>query len=68
MSVLDDGFAAGTFATSRQLPFDRAELRWPEPQGEATHFWRVRTRVGGRWVDSGTDTFAGPGCVGVDMQ
>lgn len=67
VSVLDGGFA-GTFASSRPLPPDRAVLGWPEPGGEATHFWRVRTRVGGRWVDSETATFTGPGCVGVDMQ
>ena len=68
VSVLDDGFAAGTFASSRPLPPDRAVLGWPEPGGEAMHFWRVRTRVDGRWVDSETATFTGPGCVGVDMQ
>jgi hypothetical protein len=67
VSVLDDGFA-GTFASSRRLPPDRAVLRWPEPRGEATHFWRVRTRVGDRWLTSPTETFKGAGCVGVDLQ
>jgi hypothetical protein len=68
VSVLDNDFEPGTFASSPLLSPSTARLRWPTPQGEATHLWRVRTRVEGKWVDSLTARFPGPGCVGIDLQ
>lgn len=66
VTIFSDGFATGRVERSRRLSPSRRRLTWSRAHGEATHYWRVMTRVDGRSVPSEVSTFMGPGCVGAD--
>ncbi len=68
VTVLKDGFATRRFDSSSRLGRTRNHVTWRRVKGEARHYWRVLTAVNHRWYRSATGSFAGPGCVGTDLQ
>lgn len=68
VATTGEGLATGTYLSSEELSSDATTFRWEWAQGEAEHHWRVLTRTAGGWMSSVEAVFAGPGCVGVDMQ
>ncbi len=62
LSVLNDGFAPGTFLSAGPFPGDRWGLVWPSLQQGTTHYARVNTLTSQGWMASSTLAFYTPVC------
>lgn len=57
------GFQFGKFEAAGPLRPRVRSFEWRRVHGQSIHFWRVLTRVNGRWLGSPTARFTGPTCV-----
>jgi uncharacterized protein YkwD len=57
LSLLNNGFADGTYLTAGPLGPDDNSLTWPEIMTGRVHYWRVTTLAGDGWSISATGTF-----------
>lgn len=69
VTVTADGFDTGAYESIvAALPSSATSYQWVGPDNESANHWRVVALADGAATASETATFAGPGCVGVDMQ
>lgn len=69
VTVTADGFETGAYESIvADLPASATSYQWVGPDNESTNLWRVVALADGVAIVSETATFAGPGCVGVDMH
>ncbi|HLF76588.1 MAG TPA: hypothetical protein VJB57_03785 [Dehalococcoidia bacterium] len=57
LSLMDDGFSAGSFLTSGPLESNTRQLTWNGLTPGVAHYWRINALTANGWVTSTTGSF-----------